>query len=79
MNLKNKIYAIFGASMILSASACETYLDVNDNPNNPQDAPIAALMTNVTYETSLNVYREGSAVNNYVHQTRLVDPTLWTH
>ena len=60
--------------MILSASACETYLDVNDNPNNPQDAPIAALMTNVTYETSLNVYREGSAVNNYVQYLASPNP-----
>ncbi|EAZ80837.1 SusD/RagB family nutrient-binding outer membrane lipoprotein [Algoriphagus machipongonensis] len=66
MNYKNKIKAILGASLILTASACESYLDVNENPNNPQDAPITGLMTNITYETSLNVYREGNAVGNYV-------------
>lgn len=74
MKLKNKIQAIVGASLILSASACESYLDVNENPNNPQDAPISGLMTNITYETSLNVYREGSAVSNYVQYLASPNP-----
>lgn len=63
-----------GASLILTASACESYLDVNENPNNPEDAPISGLMTNITYETSLNVYREGSAVSNYVQYLASPNP-----
>ncbi|MEB2785198.1 SusD/RagB family nutrient-binding outer membrane lipoprotein [Algoriphagus persicinus] len=74
MKLKNKIKAIVGASLVLSASACESYIDVNENPNNPQDAPISGLMTNITYETSLNVYREGSAVGNYVQYLASPNP-----
>ncbi len=74
MKLKNKIQAILGASLVLLASACESYLDVNENPNNPQDAPISGLMTNITYETSLNVYREGSAVSNYVQYLASPNP-----
>ena len=74
MKLKYKIKVILGASMILSASACESYLDVNENPNNPEDAPISGLMTNITYETSLNVFRSGSAVSNYVQYLASPNP-----
>lgn len=75
MKFKNKLKAILGVSVILTASACESYLDVNENPNNPQDAPISGLMTNITYETSLNVYREGSAVSNYVQYLASPNPS----
>lgn len=75
MKFKNKIKAVLGATLILTASACESYLDVNENPNNPQDAPISGLMTNITYETSLNVYREGSAVSNYVQYLASPNPS----
>lgn len=74
MKLNNKIKILLGASLVLSASACESYLDVNENPNNPQDAPISGLMTNITYETSLNVYREGSAVSSYVQYLASPNP-----
>ncbi|MEP0713744.1 SusD/RagB family nutrient-binding outer membrane lipoprotein [Algoriphagus sp.] len=74
MKLNYKIKAILGASLILSASACESFLDVNENPNNPEDAPISGLMTNITYETSLNVFRSGSAVSNYVQYLASPNP-----
>src|SRR5690606_20443724 len=74
MKFKHKIKVLLAASLVLSASACESYLDVNDNPNNPQEAPIAGLMTNSTYETSLNVYGEGSAVSNYVQYLASPNP-----
>src|SRR5690606_17297242 len=74
MKFKHKIKVLLAASLVLSAYACESYLDVNDNPNNPQEAPIAGLMTNSTYETSLNVYRQGSAVSNYVHYLASPNP-----
>ncbi|MDR7127807.1 hypothetical protein J2X69_000135 [Algoriphagus sp. 4150] len=92
MKVKNKIKAFLGASLVLTASACESYLDVNENPNYPEEAPIAGLMTNSTYETSLNVYREGTAVSYYVQYlaspnpasgSDIMDPlnfsTLWSN
>lgn len=74
MKLKYKAKVLLGASLILMASACESYLDVNENPNNPTDAPISGLMTNITYETSLNVFRSGSAVSNYVQYLASPNP-----
>lgn len=74
MNFKNKIKSILGASLILMASACDSFLDVNTNPNNPTDAPISGLMTNITYQTSLNVFRQGNAVSSYVQYTASPNP-----
>lgn len=64
-----------GASVILMTSACDSFLDVNENPNNPEDAPITGLLTNSTYETSLNVYRGGSAISNYVQYLASPNPS----
>jgi hypothetical protein len=66
MKFRNKLTALIGASVVLLASACESFLDVNENPNNPEDAPVTGLLTNSTYETARNVYRAGSATSNYV-------------
>ncbi|UZD24246.1 SusD/RagB family nutrient-binding outer membrane lipoprotein [Algoriphagus halophytocola] len=74
MKINNKILAMVGTTVLLSASSCDSYLDVNTNPNNPTDAPMSGLMTNITYQTSLNVYREGSAVANYVQYLASPNP-----
>lgn len=66
MKFRNKLTALIGAFVVLLASACESFLDVNENPNNPEDAPVTGLLTNSTYETARNVYRAGSATSNYV-------------
>ncbi|WP_200979653.1 SusD/RagB family nutrient-binding outer membrane lipoprotein [Echinicola sp. 20G] len=74
MKLKYKISNILGALVILLASSCESYLDVNENPNNPQDAPISGLMTHVTYQSALNTYRVGSITSNYVQYLASPNP-----
>lgn len=75
MKYRNKLTAILGASVMLMTSACDSFLDVNENPNNPEDAPITGLLTNSTYETSLNVYRGGSAISNYVQYLASPNPS----
>ena len=74
MKFKNKLTAIVGASVVLLASACESFLDVNENPNNPEDAPVSGLLTHSTYETALNVYRAGSNTANYVQYLASPNP-----
>lgn len=74
MNFKNKLKSILGVSMILLASGCESFLDVNTNPNNPTDAPISGLMTNITYQTSLNVFRQGNTTSYYVQYLASPNP-----
>lgn len=75
MNFKNKLIATLGSSLVLAFSACDSFLDINENPNNPEDAPISGLMTNSTFETALNVQRAGNATSNYVQYLASPNPS----
>jgi hypothetical protein len=72
--MKSIYNLLFGLFLIFGLSSCEAFLDVNENPNNPEDAPISGLMTNATYETSLNVQRVGSISSNYVQYLASPNP-----
>lgn len=45
---------------------CSDYLDINEDPNNPTEAPIEGLMINTTFETARNTYRVGSTTSFFV-------------
>ncbi|WP_318344448.1 SusD/RagB family nutrient-binding outer membrane lipoprotein [Flagellimonas baculiformis] len=66
MKITNKIIRNVGLSLALVVVSCDSYLDVNENPNNPEDAPISGLMINTSYETAKNVFRVGGITSNYV-------------
>ncbi|QED38912.1 SusD/RagB family nutrient-binding outer membrane lipoprotein [Antarcticibacterium arcticum] len=70
---------IFKYCLTLSAFAalvsCDDYLDINENPNNPTEAPLAGLMTNSTYETAQNVFRLGSVTSSYVQYLASPNPS----
>jgi hypothetical protein len=74
MKFRNKLTVVIGALVVLLASACESFLDVNENPNNPEDAPVTGLLTNSTLETARNIYRAGSATSNYVQYLASPNP-----
>lgn len=74
MKIINKIGRILGVGLVLIASSCDSYLDVNENPNNPEDAPISGLMINSTYETAYNQYRIGDITSYYVQYLASPNP-----
>jgi hypothetical protein len=47
-------------------TACEDYLDINENPNTATEAPIDGLLANASYQTGLNVFRIGSFTSFFV-------------
>jgi hypothetical protein len=51
---------------LLSFTACEDYLDINENPNTATEAPLDGLLANTSYQTSLNVFRVGSFTSFFV-------------
>lgn len=71
--LKNKYTYLVIASMFLFSS-CDDYLDINDDPNNPTEAPISALMVNSTFETAQNTFRMGDISTNYVQHLASPNP-----
>ena len=75
--LKNKYtYLIMGC--LLMMQSCDDYLDINDNPNNPTEAPLAGLMVNTTYETAQNVFRMGDITSFFVQYLASPNPASST-
>ncbi len=72
INFFYKCTVVFG--MMLLFSSCEDYLDINENPNNPTQAPLAGLMTNSTFETAQNTFRLGDITSNYVQYLASPNP-----
>jgi hypothetical protein len=52
----------------LLQSGCRKYLDINDDPNRPTEAPINGLLAATTQNTGLNVFRVANAGPNYYVQ-----------
>ncbi len=49
-------------------TSCKKYLDVNTNPNQPTQPTINGLLTRVTQNTALNVYRVSTGATSYYVQ-----------
>jgi len=74
MTVKKVITKVLSVGLLVIATACDSYLDVNENPNDPVDAPIAGLTINSTYESALNVFRVGDITSNYVQYLASPNP-----
>jgi hypothetical protein len=61
-----KLQLLSLAAFFLLGAGCEEYLDINEDPNNPTEAPLSGLMVNSTLETGQNVYDVGSITSFYV-------------
>jgi hypothetical protein len=57
------IYLMF---LLGAFASCKKYLDINDNPNSPVEAPINGLLTRTTQNAALNVYRVANITSYYV-------------
>jgi hypothetical protein len=51
---------------LLLTTACEDYLDINENPNTATEAPINGLLANASSQTALNYYRVGNFTSYFV-------------
>lgn len=53
------------AVAIITLNSCKKYLDINEDPNRPTEAPINGLLAATTQNTGLNVFRTANAGPNY--------------
>lgn len=53
-------------ALTAGAMSCQKFLDVNQNPNSPNTAPINGLLIRATQQTALNVFNVGNITSNYV-------------
>ncbi|MCM4155860.1 SusD/RagB family nutrient-binding outer membrane lipoprotein [Gramella sp. AN32] len=66
MKFKINLYKYVILAVVFAFAGCDDYLDINENPNNPSEAPLAGLMVNSTYESAQNTFRMGDITTNYV-------------
>ena len=62
MNFKMKYVPVL-VLMSFVVFSCDDYLDINENPNFPTDAPIEGLMTRTTLESARNTNRVAGTVS----------------
>lgn len=74
MKISIKAHKYFVIASLVMMISCDDYLDINDDPNNPTEAPLAGLMVNSTYETAQNTFRMGSITTNYVQHLASPNP-----
>ncbi|WP_205508415.1 SusD/RagB family nutrient-binding outer membrane lipoprotein [Longitalea arenae] len=66
--MRSLIYIASFSLFVVSITSCKKYLDVNTNPNQPNRATINGLLTRVTENTALNVYRVSTNITSYYVQ-----------
>ncbi len=54
---------------VLMLTGCDDFLNINEDPNNPTEAPISALTVNSTFESARNTQRVGVVTSRYVQYT----------
>ncbi len=72
MKILNKLTLILASFLVLTG--CEDYLDINDDPNNPTDAPLSGLLTRTSFETGDNVQNVSTVTSFYVQYLASPNP-----
>jgi len=55
--------------------SCDDFLDINENPNSPTEAPINGLMARVTLESARNTNRVAGTTSFFVQQFASPNPS----
>jgi hypothetical protein len=66
--MRNLLYYTSILLLVVTATSCKKYLDVNTNPNQPTQPTINGLLTRTTLNTALNVYRVSTNITSYYVQ-----------
>jgi hypothetical protein len=74
----SKIMSCILLGVVVLLSGCSDYLNINDDPNNPTDAPLTGLMTSTTFETSQGVFDLGNTTSFYVQYLASPNPASST-
>src|SRR5215204_4692022 len=65
--MRIKYISYLFVATVFIGSCKKDYLDVNEvNPNQTQSPPLNGLLTSVTYQTGINVFRAGNVTSYYM-------------
>ncbi|MCC5913193.1 MAG: SusD/RagB family nutrient-binding outer membrane lipoprotein [Balneolaceae bacterium] len=73
MNYSIKLLLVSTLTFLMVVG-CSDWLDINEDPNNPTNAPIEGLMYNTTFETTRNTNRVGGTTSFFVQHLASPNP-----
>ncbi len=76
MNILKKLTLLIASFVVIAG--CDDYLDINDDPNNPTDAPLSGLMTRTSFETGDNIQNVSGVTSSFVQYLASPNPASST-
>lgn len=64
--MQKSVFKLTVIFTLILFSSCEDYLDVNKNPNNPEEVSLELLMANSSFRTGNNIQSVGNITSYYV-------------
>ena len=64
--MRNRYTLLISAVVFFLLTGCEDYLNINEDPNNPTQAPLSGLMATASFRTGNNVQEMGGITSFYV-------------
>lgn len=74
MNILRNATCWLAVVVLVTVSGCDDFLSINENPNNPTEAPVSGLITSATFETAQNHFRVGSTTSYFVQYLASPNP-----
>lgn len=68
------VAVVMTTTLLLFGAGCDGFLDINEDPNNPTEVPVSALLSNVSFYTGNNVFSLGDVTANYVQYIASPNP-----
>lgn len=68
MKLKHSTYSLLVTGMIFIAGACNKFVDINTDPNNPTTAQLALLLPSTEVSMAVNMYELNSGTSTFMQQ-----------
>ncbi len=73
--LKKTLVATVAAGLLaVAAAGCDGFLDINEDPNNPTEVPVEALLASTSLYTGYNIFSLGDITTNYVQYLASPNP-----
>lgn len=74
MNRRISLPLWIAALALLATAGCDDFLSINEDPNNPTEAPISGLVTSATFETAQNHFRVSNTTSYFVQYLASPNP-----
>lgn len=72
------VAGVLAGLLLFAAAGCDDYLSINEDPNNPTEVPLNALLANTSFQTGQNVFNLGQTTSYFVQYLASPNPASST-